>query len=193
MRAVVLLSGGLDSSSVVCMADLLVKQGRVDAAAIQPISHVPASSPEGDERRFIAAVEDRIGTKSRILVLDDQDLDDSHADWATPFAARGVALALVQYVRDQGGRVVLSGRVGDAVMGCVVDNSVAVLDSPADRRSLEAGAGGCGGSTRTTVTFTGRNGAARMENGTSAGRNVSIDSRIAANGSTGESEATPSW
>ncbi|MCU1384448.1 MAG: Asparagine synthetase [Acidobacteria bacterium] len=136
------LSGGLDSSSVVCMADVLINDKRVDAAAIQPISHVPAGSPEGDERRFIAAVEDRIGTKSRLLILDDhREVDDAAADWATPLAAHGVGLALVQYVREHGGRLVLSGRVGDAVMGCLFDNSVAVFDDVADRRWLKAAAG----------------------------------------------------
>jgi asparagine synthase (glutamine-hydrolysing) len=136
------LSGGLDSSSVVCMADILIKEGAVDAAAIQPISHVPAGSPEGDERRFIAAVEERIGTKSRVLILDDhQPVQDADADWVTPLAARGAGLTLARHVRDHGGRVVLSGRVGDAVMGCLVDNSVAVLDEMADTHWSAAIAG----------------------------------------------------
>jgi asparagine synthase (glutamine-hydrolysing) len=136
------LSGGLDSSSVVCMADLLIKEGRVDAAAIQPMSHVAAGSPEGDERRFIAAVEERIGTKSNLLIVnDDQNIYDVGANWVTPLATRGVGLALIQLVRGHRGRLVLSGRVGDAVMGCSVDNSVAVFDDVADGRLLTAGAG----------------------------------------------------
>jgi len=120
------LSGGFDSSSVVCMADNLIKHQRVAAARLQPISHVPVGSPEGDERRFVAAVEDRIGMKSNILFVDGQQHgDDAGADWATPLAARGVGLALIERVRGHGGRLVLSGRAGDAVMGCSVDNSVA--------------------------------------------------------------------
>src|SRR5207248_7316850 len=51
------LSGGLDSSSVVCMADRLVKSGAVPAQALRLVSHVTLQSPEGDERRFIAEVE----------------------------------------------------------------------------------------------------------------------------------------
>jgi asparagine synthase (glutamine-hydrolysing) len=136
------LSGGLDSSSVVCMADALIKDRRVDAAAIQPMSHVAARSPEGDERRFIAAVETQIGTKSRILILEDhQDACDAGADWVTPSVARGVGLAAIRHVREHGGRLVLSGRAGDAVMGCFPDNSVAVLDDVADGRLLTAAAG----------------------------------------------------
>jgi asparagine synthase (glutamine-hydrolysing) len=107
------LSGGLDSSSVVCMADALIKDRRVDAAAIQPISHVAARSPEGDERRFIAEVETQIGRESRILILEDhQDACDAGAEWVTPSAARGVGLAAIRHVREHGGRLVLSGRAG---------------------------------------------------------------------------------
>src|SRR5713226_5809752 len=43
------LSGGLDSSSVVCMADALIKGRAVQARALQPLSHVTLHSPEGDE------------------------------------------------------------------------------------------------------------------------------------------------
>jgi asparagine synthase (glutamine-hydrolysing) len=136
------LSGGLDSSSIVCMADVLIKERRVEAAAIQPLSHVAARSPEGDERRFIAAVETQTGTRSRIMTVEDhQDARDPGADWVTPSAARGVGLASIQYVREHGGRLVLSGRAGDAVMGCIPDNSVAVLDDLADGRLLTAAAG----------------------------------------------------
>jgi asparagine synthase (glutamine-hydrolysing) len=136
------LSGGLDSSSVVCMADALVKERRVDATAIQPLSHVAARSPEGDERRFIAAVETQIGTNSRIMIVEDHKDDcDAGAAWVTPSAARGVGLASIRQVREHGGRLVLSGRAGDAVMGCFPDNSVAVLDDVADGRLLAAAAG----------------------------------------------------
>ncbi|MPZ17585.1 MAG: hypothetical protein GEV06_06710 [Luteitalea sp.] len=123
------LSGGLDSSSVVCIADALIKAGRVTASAIQPLSHVTLKSPEGDERRFIAEVEARVGVPSEVIGVEDhQDLVDSEWDWVSPFAARGVGLAMVRHVTRRGGRAILSGRVGDTVMGCLPDNSLAVLD-----------------------------------------------------------------
>jgi len=122
------------------MADTLIKHGRVDATAVQPISHVAAGSAASDERRFIAVVEERTGTKSRLLIIDDdQDLDDVDADWVTPLAVRGVGRALIRHAREHGGRLVLSGRVGDAVMGCVADNSVAVFDDVSEGRWLKAG------------------------------------------------------
>src|SRR5205823_100822 len=107
------LSGGLDSSSVVCMADRLIKGGRVAARAIQPISHATLQSHEGDERRFIAEVESRVGVASVIVGVEDhQDVVDPDWDWITPFAARGVGLATAQRIRERGGRLLLSGRVG---------------------------------------------------------------------------------
>jgi asparagine synthase (glutamine-hydrolysing) len=131
------LSGGLDSSSVVCMASGLISGGRVDAQAIQPISHATLQSPEGDERRFIAEIESATGTKSRILGVEEHEhLRDPDADWVTPYTPRGVGLASHRCVRENGGRVVLSGRVGDLVMGCDPENMAAVFDDFASGRVI---------------------------------------------------------
>ncbi len=133
------LSGGLDSSSVVCMADALTRSGRVPARAIQPISHATLHSPDGDERRFIAAVEAQIDSCSEILGVEDYcDCADDEWGWVTPFAMSGVALAGLHRIRERGGRLVLSGRVGDAIMGCDPDNSLAVLDDLANGHLLAA-------------------------------------------------------
>lgn len=129
------LSGGLDSSSVVCMADALIAAGRVSATGVQPISHVTLNSPEGDERRFIAEVEQKIDRRSEILGVEAHDGEYSvDSGWISPFAPGGVRLASAARVYGAGGRVVLSGRVGDVTMGCTSDNSVAVLDDFVDRR-----------------------------------------------------------
>jgi asparagine synthase (glutamine-hydrolysing) len=133
------LSGGLDSSSVVCMADALIKGARVPARDIQPISHVTLQSSEGDERRFIAEVESQIGVRSQILGIEaHRDCADEEWGWATPLAMSGVGLAALKRVCQRGGQLVLSGRVGDAVMGCDPDNSLAVLDNLADGQFLTA-------------------------------------------------------
>lgn len=132
------LSGGLDSSSVVCMADALMRSGCTPARQLRLGSHATLYSPEGDERRFIAEVEKQVGTSAAILGVEDhQDLVDRRWGWVTPCAARGVGLARVQHIQNAGGRVVLSGRGGDAVMGCEPDNSSAVLDDWADGNVLQ--------------------------------------------------------
>ena len=123
------LSGGFDSSAVVCMADYLIRTRSVAAALIQPVSHATLESPEGDERRFIAEVEARTGTRSEILGAEaHQHAADEEWDWVTPHMIRGVGLVALQRARDSGARVLLSGRLGDLVMGCQPDNSIAVLD-----------------------------------------------------------------
>jgi asparagine synthase (glutamine-hydrolysing) len=133
------LSGGLDSSSVACMADRLIKDGDVPAPAIRLVSHATLQSPEGDERRFIAEVERQIGVTSEIVGVEDhQEHTDPDRGWVTPYAVHGVGLETVRRVRRGGGRVVLSGRLGDAIMGCQPDNSVAVFDDLARGAALTA-------------------------------------------------------
>ncbi len=133
------LSGGLDSSSVACMAHALIAAGRVPAESLRLISHATLQSPEGDERRFIAEVEARTGISSEIVGVEQHhDQTDHEWGWVTPYALHGVGLECVRRIRYAGGRVVLSGRAGDAVMGCQFDNSIAVLDDFADWRPLTA-------------------------------------------------------
>jgi asparagine synthase (glutamine-hydrolysing) len=51
------LSGGWDSSSVVCLADRLIKQRLVEATALQPVSLVYQEREAAGERRFMSEVE----------------------------------------------------------------------------------------------------------------------------------------
>jgi asparagine synthase (glutamine-hydrolysing) len=123
------LSGGLDSSSVACLADRLIRAGDVQAGGLRFVSHATLHSPEGDERRFIAEVERQVGVNTEIVgVEDNQTGTDPQLAWITPDALQAVGLETARRVRQGGGRVVLSGRLGDAVMGCQPDNSIAVLD-----------------------------------------------------------------
>jgi asparagine synthase (glutamine-hydrolysing) len=123
------LSGGLDSSAVVCMADRLIKRGSTAAHALRLISHATLESPEGDERRFIAEVERQVDVASDIVGVEQyQEQTDPARVWLTPYALQGVGLETARRVRAAGGRVILSGRLGDAVMGCQPDNSIAVFD-----------------------------------------------------------------
>ena len=55
------LSGGLDSSSVVCMADEVIKNKRTRATKLDTVSAVFDESPSSDERRFICHVEEKRG------------------------------------------------------------------------------------------------------------------------------------
>jgi asparagine synthase (glutamine-hydrolysing) len=55
------LSGGLDSSSIVCVADEVLAAGDAEAPGIQTVSWVYDRSKTSDERRFIQLVEEKRG------------------------------------------------------------------------------------------------------------------------------------
>ncbi|HEX8692966.1 MAG TPA: asparagine synthase-related protein [Longimicrobium sp.] len=55
------LSGGLDSTSLVCVADDLVRAGRVEAPELRTVSYVFDGAASSDERRYITPVEARLG------------------------------------------------------------------------------------------------------------------------------------
>ncbi len=55
------LSGGLDSSSIVCMADQLIKAGDSEAPQLQTISCIRDESVSSNELKFVRYVEERIG------------------------------------------------------------------------------------------------------------------------------------
>src|SRR5205085_3523560 len=65
------LSGGLDSSSIVCMANHLVSNKEVEAPCLRTVSMIFDEAFTSDERRFIEAVERRAGQKSLSLREDD--------------------------------------------------------------------------------------------------------------------------
>ena len=133
------LSGGLDSSSVACMADTLIRNHRVPATSLRLISHATLESAEGDERAFIAEVERATGVVSDVLGLEQhRALVDEEWQWVSPFVARGVGLACLRHVRCRGGQLVLSGRMGDAVMGGEPDNCAAIFDDYAHDGMLAA-------------------------------------------------------
>ena len=55
------LSGGLDSSSIVCMADQIIASGDAGSTQLETVSYVYDNSAASDERKFIGEVEARRG------------------------------------------------------------------------------------------------------------------------------------
>lgn len=90
------LSGGLDSPSVVCMADDLIKSGRSNCRELETVSYHSEGSPMADESRLIAYVEARRGKKSHLIPQSFFSFDDtlnlSRPDvlLATADAAQGI-------------------------------------------------------------------------------------------------------
>lgn len=112
------LSGGLDSSAIVCAADVLVKSGGDDVAPdLCTLSFVSDGSPEADERPFIATVEQQCGRLTYQLSQDNSlDQIDAKWQWITPSQPRYPSMLSFQLLRERGGRVLLTGEGGDSVM-----------------------------------------------------------------------------
>lgn len=116
------LSGGLDSSSVVCMADQIIQSGEAETSQVETVSYVYDYAPASDERRFIREVEAQRGQAGHHFHEDEsvgRFLDLNFATIVRPnpiyrFTARH------DWVRTQmqqtGSRVLLSGVAGDNLL-----------------------------------------------------------------------------
>jgi len=120
------LSGGMDSSSIVCMADLEMSHGAADAIRLDTVSYYDDSEPGWNEYPYFTKVEQRRGrTGCHIDVGSHQALRlafQANHFAATPLSPRDANHATQQFaecIRSQGNRVVLSGVGGDEVTGGV--------------------------------------------------------------------------
>ena len=122
------LSGGLDSSAVVCMADQLVRCGNDNTPPLETVSYFTNQAPASGELRFIEAVEQQCGLRGHRISLDiDFGSIDEERQWITPLHPSGAALREYQVIQDCGGRVLLSGAAGDTIMGNIPGDPSAVL------------------------------------------------------------------
>lgn len=128
------LSGGMDSSSIVCVADKVIACGAAGTPRLDTISWYDDSydhiEPDTNERRFFTKVEqkrDRIGYHIDINSL---EKDSSSQRWLTAFDDDRFAAIpspntklcgrfqqYATHMRSQGHRVTLSGIGGDEVTG----------------------------------------------------------------------------
>jgi asparagine synthase (glutamine-hydrolysing) len=124
------LSGGRDSSSIVCMADDVIARGAAETPRLDTISYYNDSEPNWNERPYFTKVEEQRGRTGWHINVGAQDPEESAAPRPLPESPNdrfvptpgcggrpspqfGMCLA------SQGNRVVLSGIGGDEVMGGV--------------------------------------------------------------------------
>lgn len=124
------LSGGMDSSSIVCVADRLLEREPGLAPRLDTLSYLNDAEPDWNERPFVAAVEaSRSKAGLHIDVNDSMTLiprrDPEHFS-----AAPSVGLLpskpereVSAYLSTTGTRVILSGLGGDEVTGGVPDGT----------------------------------------------------------------------
>jgi asparagine synthase (glutamine-hydrolysing) len=120
------LSGGLDSSSVTCMAHALIRDGRVPASQLRTVTSTSSSSSEWSERPFVEAVERHCGLSTHYIDVDARPLIPPPGD--SPHHTHWSNLITQDLMGAEGARVLLSGRMGDTVMGHEVENLEAATE-----------------------------------------------------------------
>ncbi|MFL5577706.1 MAG: asparagine synthetase B family protein [Gemmatimonadaceae bacterium] len=111
------LSGGLDSSSVVCMAQALAASGRIARGVAGTITHVD-SLGDGDETEFVNAVTRPLGVRSERLVNYRLWQDDGAGPPLTEHPAPHYLTyardrRMLEILRSAGARVTLGGGGAD--------------------------------------------------------------------------------
>lgn len=138
------LSGGLDSSSIACLAARAL--GETAATRLRPVSIVYRDSPLADERRHIQAVEEHLGLRAhRVWQEDFPALAGMHSPgYETPSIGECIKLreqAITQHLRSEGATTVLRGVGGDQVLCSEIEGSLGLADSLVHGRPRELLAG----------------------------------------------------
>ena len=116
------LSGGMDSSSIICMAHDILKHGEAQASSLHTVSRVFDEAAKSDERRYILPVEQKIGKPGLHLSEDSYrmlaPLDPGYVPVIPSYVANIAAYckAVGNAMRETGSRVLLSGLGGGELL-----------------------------------------------------------------------------
>lgn len=118
------LSGGMDSSSIVCMADHIARRGLAETPRIDTVSYYDDLEPNWNERPYFSKVEELRGRAGCHIDTSATNrsafcFDDEHFA-VTPSSRRPSSVADKRFaycMRSQGNRVLISGIGGDEVLG----------------------------------------------------------------------------
>ena len=124
------LSGGRDSSSIVCMADAVIARGAAETPRLDTISYYDDSEPNWNERPYFTKVEEKRGRTGWHINVGAQDPEEKPESGPppeslcdrfeqTPGYGGQPSPQVRMCLASQGNRVVLSGIGGDEVMGGV--------------------------------------------------------------------------
>lgn len=128
------LSGGLDSSSIVCMADdVLAKEG-AQTPRLDTLSYYDKTEPHGDDWIYFQKVEEkrrRVGAHIDVSKYGESASFDYQEFSALPGyvgAGRKIEAERAAVIRNGGCRAILSGIGGDEFMGGVPNPSALLAD-----------------------------------------------------------------
>ncbi|MCU1302684.1 MAG: Asparagine synthetase [Candidatus Sulfotelmatobacter sp.] len=129
------LSGGLDSSSVVCIADNLLAKERALTPRLDTLSYYNATEPNGDDGLFFPKVEEKRGRvgwhlDGSILAASPFDIEAKEFSGLPGFVGYGRQLEMKRAAIVNGGgyRVILSGIGGDEFMGGIPNAAPQLAD-----------------------------------------------------------------
>jgi asparagine synthase (glutamine-hydrolysing) len=121
------LSGGLDSSSVVCMANNLTRSGAVSATRLNSLSFTWQNSLD---EPFIREVESHCGIEGlHISTHDVRLMNETEVGGARPEPFRPLYKSIAAAARRLGASTILTGQLGDLMMGNFFDDSLQVASS----------------------------------------------------------------
>ena len=128
------LSGGLDSSAIVCMSDDIIRSGEAQASRLVTVSRVFDEASKSDERQYIRPVEEKIGKKGHHLREDDYRMSSPLEEMYSSTIPNSIASAAEYYraldasMQMSGARVLLAGHGGDEILNSLYDPSPELAD-----------------------------------------------------------------
>jgi len=128
------LSGGLDSSSIVCATDRIIASGKAQTPKLETISYIYDESPTADESKFIRYVEGQRGRANHDLRESEYRILAPLRDRTPIFAPNGLHgfaeyyRGLCETMHEGGARVLLSGEGGDEILGSSDDPAPELSD-----------------------------------------------------------------
>jgi asparagine synthase (glutamine-hydrolysing) len=119
------LSGGMDSTSIVCMADVLVADGKAETPRLDTMSYYDDEEPNWNERPYFQKVEEKRGrTGTHICIVPANPFVALSENYFIAMPGADQSALHFDFEREasfraQANRVILSGIGGDEVLGGV--------------------------------------------------------------------------